>query len=83
MLYLPPPIGRLADYSPPPHSEEIQVVFPREHVMILAFNRPKALNAMTPTMAEDIKRILDWFDEEPSLWCVSSMCKGGLTLTLL
>ena len=38
--------------------------------MILAFNRPKALNAMTPTMAEDIKRILDWFDEEPSLWCV-------------
>lgn len=46
------------------------MVFPREHVMILAFNRPKALNAMTPTMAEDIKRILDWFDEEPSLWSV-------------
>ncbi|KAK7686660.1 hypothetical protein QCA50_010260 [Cerrena zonata] len=68
MLYLPPPIGRLADYNPPPYSEEIQVVFPREHVMILAFNRPKALNAMTPTMADDIKRILDWFDEEPSLW---------------
>ena len=80
MLYLPPPIGRLADYSPPPHSEEIQVVFPREHVMILAFNRPKALNAMTPTMAEDIKRILDWFDEEPSLWCVLSMRKGVFNL---
>ena len=48
--------------------------------MILAFNRPKALNAMTPTMAEDIKRILDWFDEEPSLWCVLSMRKGGFNL---
>lgn len=68
MLYLPPPIGRLADYNPPAHSEEIQVVFPREHVMILALNRPKALNAMTPTMTEDIERILDWFEEEPSLW---------------
>lgn len=36
--------------------------------MLLTFNRPKALNAITPTMTSDVKRILDWFDQEPSLW---------------
>ncbi|KAI8981161.1 enoyl-CoA hydratase/carnithine racemase [Trametes punicea] len=55
---------------PPQHSNEIKVSFPQEHVMLLTFNRPKSLNAVTPTMTEDIKRVMDWFDEEPSLWVV-------------
>ncbi|EJF67139.1 enoyl-CoA hydratase/carnithine racemase [Dichomitus squalens LYAD-421 SS1] len=53
---------------PPSHSDEIQLSFPQEHVLLLTFNRPKALNAVTPTMTSDIKRVLDWFDQEPSLW---------------
>lgn len=53
---------------PPAHSEEVKVSFPRDHVMLLTFNRPKSLNAVTPTMTTDIKNILDWFDNEPSLW---------------
>jgi enoyl-CoA hydratase/carnithine racemase len=36
--------------------------------MLLVLNRPKALNAMSPSLEADIKRVLDWFDEEPELW---------------
>ena len=52
----------------PSHSNEIIVSFPQEHVMLLTLNRPKSLNAITPTMTSDIKNLLDWFDDEPSLW---------------
>ncbi|EPT03451.1 hypothetical protein FOMPIDRAFT_1142360 [Fomitopsis schrenkii] len=38
--------------------------------MLLTLNRPKALNAVSPTMKGDIERVLDWFDSEPSLWVV-------------
>ena len=62
-------IGQL---KPPAYSDEIVVSFPQEHVMLLTLNRPKALNAITPTMNADIKNILNWFDEEPSLWYAAS-----------
>ncbi|RDX51920.1 enoyl-CoA hydratase/carnithine racemase [Lentinus brumalis] len=63
---------------PPAHSEEVKVSFPRDHVMLLTFNRPKSLNAVTPTMTTDIKNILDWFDNEPSLWIVVLTGEGRI-----
>ncbi|EIW64019.1 enoyl-CoA hydratase/carnithine racemase [Trametes versicolor FP-101664 SS1] len=54
--------------QPPSYSNEIKVAFPQEHVILLTLNRPKSLNAITPTMTADIKAVLDWFDNEPSLW---------------
>ncbi|KAJ3550613.1 hypothetical protein NM688_g5032 [Phlebia brevispora] len=60
----------MTTYQVPAHSNEIQVSFPIEHAMLLTFNRPKSLNAMTPTMGDDIDRVLTWFDNEPSLWVV-------------
>jgi len=60
----------MANLSPPIHSDEVKVVFPAPHVLLLAFNRPKSLNAMTPTMQNDMKKLLDWFEDEPELWCV-------------
>ena len=45
--------------------------------MLLTFNRPKALNALTFTMEEDINRILNWFDNEPSLWFVHTFPVHG------
>lgn len=33
-------------------------------------NRPEALNAMTDGMEGDLRKMLDWFEEENSLWCV-------------
>ena len=55
----------------PQHSEQLLVDFPAEHVLLLTMNRPKALNAMTPVMEADINNLLNWFDEEPSLWSVT------------
>lgn len=56
----------------PPTSEELKVSFPEghEHVLLLTLNRPKSLNAMTPTMQADLQRVLQWYDDEPSLWYV-------------
>ena len=36
--------------------------------MLLVFNRPKALNAMTPAMESSLNDLLNWFNNEPSLW---------------
>jgi hypothetical protein len=56
----------------PSHSDELKVSFPADHVLLLSMNRPKALNAMSPQMAEDIRIVLNWFDEQVSLWWVSN-----------
>lgn len=53
---------------PPSHSEQLKVSFPQEHVMLMTLNRPSHLNAMTPQLTTDIAAILNWFDEESSLW---------------
>ncbi|XP_006453873.1 hypothetical protein AGABI2DRAFT_189220 [Agaricus bisporus var. bisporus H97] len=55
---------------PPAHSDELQISFPENHVLLLTLNRPKSLNAMTPQMSDDLGRVLDWFENEPSLWVV-------------
>ncbi|TFK42205.1 enoyl-CoA hydratase [Crucibulum laeve] len=54
----------------PAHSDELIVAFPAEHVLQLTLNRPRSLNAMTPTMSDDLKALLDWFEDEPQLWVV-------------
>ncbi|KAF8346096.1 enoyl-CoA hydratase/carnithine racemase [Amanita rubescens] len=54
--------------SPPSVSDELRLDFPAEHVLLLTLNRPWALNAMTPTMAHDLGRVLNWFEGEPRLW---------------
>jgi enoyl-CoA hydratase/carnithine racemase len=52
----------------PPHSGDLKVAFPEERVLLLTLNRPSALNAMSPRLQADLGRVLDWFDNEPSLW---------------
>ncbi|KAH9043671.1 enoyl-CoA hydratase/carnithine racemase [Lactarius pseudohatsudake] len=54
--------------SPPSHSDEVKVSFPKEHVILLTMNRPKSLNAMCQTMESDLENLLSWFEGEPSLW---------------
>ncbi|KAF8799906.1 enoyl-CoA hydratase [Phlegmacium glaucopus] len=64
--------------QPPHHSSELKVAFPVEHVLLLTFNRPKSLNAMTPQMTNDLKMVLNWFEEEPELWVVIVTGEGRL-----
>lgn len=54
--------------SPPSHSDEVKVSFPKEHVVLLIMNRPKSLNAVCQTMESDLENLLSWFEGEPSLW---------------
>ncbi|GAA5923240.1 enoyl-CoA hydratase/isomerase family protein [Sporobolomyces koalae] len=46
------------------------VTFPLPKVLQLRLNRPEALNAMTDALEEDLREMLDWFEEENSLWTV-------------
>jgi enoyl-CoA hydratase/carnithine racemase len=55
---------------PPAHLEWVSVGVPAPHVLLVALNRPKALNAMSQAMQEDVKAVLDWFEDEPELWHV-------------
>jgi enoyl-CoA hydratase/carnithine racemase len=57
-----------ATLKPPAHSDHLKVSLPEEHVLLLTLNRPKSLNAMTPEMERDLENVLEWFDNEPSLW---------------
>ncbi|SNX85554.1 related to enoyl-CoA hydratase [Melanopsichium pennsylvanicum] len=43
---------------------------PAKHVLRMTLNRPKQLNAMTDAMEEDVCRVFDWFETEPSLWVI-------------
>ncbi|KAJ7792397.1 enoyl-CoA hydratase/carnithine racemase [Mycena olivaceomarginata] len=56
--------------NPPAVSGQLLVSFPKEHVLQLTLNRPKSLNASTPQMMDDVRKVLNWFEDEPSLWVV-------------
>ncbi|KAJ7741450.1 enoyl-CoA hydratase/carnithine racemase [Mycena maculata] len=60
---MPPP-------TPPAVSDQVIINFPKEHVLLLTLNRPKSLNALTPQMENDLRSVLNWFEDEPSLWVV-------------
>ncbi len=54
--------------TPPAHASTIILSFPSPHVLLLTFNRPDALNSVTPDMRKDLERVLDWFEAEDELW---------------
>ena len=61
----------MTNLKPPAHSELVKVAFPVPHVLLLSFNRPLALNAMSRGRHADMKAVLDWFENEPELWYVA------------
>ncbi|CAG8603265.1 16587_t:CDS:2, partial [Acaulospora colombiana] len=63
-----PPIPQ--KLNPPATGDHLITSCPATHVLLLVLNRPKALNAMTPELQEDIERMLDWAENEPEVWVV-------------
>jgi enoyl-CoA hydratase/carnithine racemase len=61
-------MGNTTKLTPPPTSSQLQLSFPIPHAILITFNRPKSLNAMTPEMTEDMERVMDWFENEEELW---------------
>jgi enoyl-CoA hydratase/carnithine racemase len=57
-------------FVPPTTGDHLITSCPANHVLLLILNRPKALNAMTPELQEDIERVLDWAEIEPEVWFV-------------
>ncbi|GJN91578.1 hypothetical protein Rhopal_004601-T1 [Rhodotorula paludigena] len=55
---------------PPPTGPHLVVTFPHPKVLQLRLNRPEALNAMTDELEGDLRKVLDWFEDETSLWCL-------------
>lgn len=53
----------------PPTQSYALVTFPVQHVMLVVFNRPKVLNAMTVTAQYELEGLFAWYDGEPSLRC--------------
>ena len=53
---------------PPPHADHVILAFPSPHIMLVAFNRPKAMNAVDVAMRLDLEAIFNWFETEPDLW---------------
>ncbi|KAI6119714.1 ClpP/crotonase-like domain-containing protein [Pisolithus croceorrhizus] len=49
-------------------SSSLRVSVPQQHTLLLTLNRPSQRNAITPDLAREIAHVLDWFDNEPSLW---------------
>ncbi|KAI6106688.1 ClpP/crotonase-like domain-containing protein, partial [Pisolithus thermaeus] len=51
-------------------SSSLRVSVPQQHTLLLTLNRPSQRNAITPDLAREIAHVLNWFDNEPSLWVV-------------
>ncbi|KAG6039454.1 putative secondary metabolism biosynthetic enzyme [Claviceps citrina] len=45
------------------------VSFPSPHIMLVVFNRPGKLNAMTVAAEYELEALFSWYDAEPSLRC--------------
>lgn len=44
----------------PTLSEQVKASIPCNHVLLITLNRPKSLNAMTPQMEDDLRKLLNW-----------------------
>ncbi|KAK7428258.1 hypothetical protein QQZ08_005155 [Neonectria magnoliae] len=54
--------------QPPPQTYGL-VSFPAQHLMLVVFNRPRMLNAMTSAGQYELEALFSWYDGEPSLRC--------------
>ncbi|KAM4055879.1 enoyl-CoA hydratase/isomerase domain-containing protein [Hirsutella rhossiliensis] len=53
----------------PPTQTYGAVSFPAPHIVLVVFNRPAKLNAMTSAAQYELESFFAWFDGEPSLRC--------------
>ncbi|GAA5826911.1 hypothetical protein JCM11251_002156 [Rhodosporidiobolus azoricus] len=56
--------------SIPTVGPHLVVSVPQPKTLLLRLNRPEALNAMTDELEGDLCKVLDWFEEETSLWVI-------------
>ncbi|KAJ7593943.1 ClpP/crotonase-like domain-containing protein [Mycena floridula] len=64
--------------APPKHSNQLILSYPADHVLLLTLNRPDALNAISPQLTDELHAVLNWFEDEPSLWVIIITGSGRL-----
>ncbi|KAK6221713.1 enoyl- hydratase isomerase [Colletotrichum tabaci] len=55
--------------TPPPAVPEVDISFPRPHVLLITLNRPRHLNSIPSELHYTLASLYDWYDAEPSLRC--------------
>jgi enoyl-CoA hydratase/carnithine racemase len=51
----------------PPALKDVLLSFPAAGIILVTLNRPKLLNSLTQSCHEELHRLWEWFDSEPSL----------------
>jgi len=51
-----------------PKLSMVKLSIPTDHILVITLNRPRSLNAVSPELAEELRRALAWFDNEPEFW---------------
>lgn len=59
VLSIPTTLSRLAT---------LELSVPAEHVLLITLNRPKALNVFNEEMEEEMRRVMEWVDEDTRVW---------------
>lgn len=62
-------------YTPPP-VEDVEISFPRPHILLVTYNRPKQLNSIRRCMHPQLHHLWDWYDATPSLRCAIVTGRG-------
>lgn len=53
--------------TPPPPQTYAQISFPAPQILLVVFNRPRALNCMNIASQWELHALFEWYDNEPSL----------------
>lgn len=60
-------MSSFATKPPAPTQSYYELFTPAEHVLLVIFNRPKALNSIPSAVHHDLHALFEWYDNEPTL----------------
>jgi enoyl-CoA hydratase/carnithine racemase len=61
------PLSSPSFSAPPPNQTFAQISLPTPQILLVIFNRPKALNCINTPSQWELDALFEWFDSEPSL----------------
>ncbi|KAI8982055.1 ClpP/crotonase-like domain-containing protein [Mycotypha africana] len=53
-----------------PKTQHTILSVPEPHVLLITINRPKQLNALNPAANWELHHLINWAEEEESIWCL-------------
>ncbi|KAI8096166.1 ClpP/crotonase-like domain-containing protein [Halteromyces radiatus] len=59
-----------------PQVKNLLLTIPIPHVLLITINRPKNFNSLNPETNWEMHRVVDWAEENDSIWCIIITGKG-------